>query len=368
MMADFNPQMLILARKACGKTQAALATEAGISQAFLSKIENGIEPKPADHLVSRFADGCGVPESFFAQRTQPLGEGMIDFFHRKRLTLPAKPLERAQANANMIRLELGNLMRTIAVTDVAPFPAVPAGEEMTPEDAAALTRAVWRVPQGPLPDLVGLIEAAGIPVVSTSLGHDKLSAISMPTESGSYIIILNSDLPASSSRFTLAHELGHLVMHFVNPPSLDIEEQADRFASALLMPAPEIAKDLRALRFSDLGGLKQKWRVSLAALIRTAHSTGNLSDRQYRTFNIKLNGLPGGRRSEPGEFAAETPRFVKHIIDHYTNELKYSRDEVWVIMHTLPARARAIYLGDRRRILKGVGRPKSHLSLAGSNN
>lgn len=353
-MSQVNPRMVTLAREAAGMTQTALAHAAGISQAQLSKIEHGLE-EPTEEAQAAFARECEVPVSFFNQQDPVLGEGIIEFFHRKRMTLPAKALKRAHAQTNIMRLETLRLLRTIELTDVAAFPVYPVDEYGSPDEIARLTRATWRLPSGPLPDLIALIEATGVPVLQFSLGHEKLSAISVPGEAGRHLIVLNGDLPASHQRFALAHELGHLTMHS-GVPSDDLEQEANQFASALLMPSDDIRPALRGVRFRDLGGLKPVWRVSLAALIRRAHDLDQISDRQYRTFNMQLNQLPGGRKREPGEFPSERPRLLAHIIEHYQQDLEYSMEDLQHLMVAHEDHIRRSYLGEEVRTLRPVGR------------
>jgi Zn-dependent peptidase ImmA (M78 family)/DNA-binding XRE family transcriptional regulator len=349
----FNPKMVTLAREAAGLTQHALAHEAGVSQAFISKIENGIEV-PGEGILERMGTACGVPPQFFQQDDPVPGDSIIDFFHKKRLTLPAKPLRKSNALANMRRLETLRLLSTIEFPDARPFPVFPV-DEYEPQEAAEAVRATWRVPRGPLPDLVALIEAAAVPVFAVDLGHEKLAAISMPGDvGGGHVIVLNSQLSASAQRFALAHELGHLTMHW-GVASADMEQEADVFAAALLMPASDIRPELHGLRFRDLGFLKSRWRVSLATLIRQAHCLGAITDRQYRTFNMQLSGMPGGRKREPGEFEPEQPRLMRHVLEHYQQDLGYSVDEILRTMVIVRERLDNDYLSAPQRRLRAVG-------------
>lgn len=350
----FNAKMVTLAREAAGLTQDSLAHESGISQAFISKIEHGIEI-PNDGVLERMGEACDVPVKFFYQQGEILGEGIVDLFHKKRLTLPAKPLRKANAVANVSRMEALRLFRPFEFPDARPFPAFSC-DDYSPEEAAEAVRATWRVSPGPLPNLVALIEAAATPVFIVNLVHEKLAAISMPGVAGRHVIILNSQLQPSAQRFALAHELGHLTMHS-GTGSAEMEHDADAFAAALLMPANDIRPELRGIRFRDLGALKPRWRVSLAALIRQAHNLTEISDRQYKTFNIQLNSLPGGRKHEPGEFDPEQPRLVRHILAHYQDEMGYSIDEICDAMVITRQRLHECYLGVPQRRLRAVEAP-----------
>lgn len=328
----FNPAMLTLAKNAAGLTQAAIAQHAGISQSLMSKIENGFEA-PSPIVLQLMAAATGAPINLFEQPDATVSDTVFDIFHKKRLTLPQKPLRKANANAQLMRLEVGRLLRSLDVPAHLPFPSLPLDEHESVAEIARLTRAIWRTTNGPLPDLIGLVEATGTPVVVTDLEHEKLRALSMPgiqSHSG-HLVVLNGRLPASAQRFALAHEIGHLIMH-EGVATQAMEKEADDFASSLLMPAADIGSRLRNVRFRDLGQLKSTWRVSLAALIYRAHDLGLISDRHYRTLNLDLSKLPNGRRREPGEFAAEQPTLIRKAINVYVEQLGYSDADVARLM------------------------------------
>ena len=342
----FNPQMLTLARDAAGLTQAAIAQHSQVSQSLMSKIENGFEIASQEFL-SQAAEICGVPVEFFDQDDGMPSDTVFDIFHKKRLTLPQKPLKKANASIQKLRMETARLLRSIDVPAPRPFPALALDAHDSPAEIALLTRATWRTPSGPFPNLVQAVEATGTPVLRTDLGHEKLRAMSVAGVTGdnAHIIALNSRLPASAQRFALAHEVGHLVMHD-GVSTHNMEKEADDFASALLMPATDITPQLRNVRFRDLGELKRRWRVSLAALIYRAFSLGLITERHYRTLNIDLNSLPNGRKREPGEFEPEMPTLVPNIIRAYRDELDYSVEDLCQLMIVTKQRFREQYDAD----------------------
>ena len=156
-------------------------------------------------------------------------------------------------------------------------------------------------------------------------------------------------------RFSLAHELGHLVLHDGSYTPA-IEDEADQFAAELLMPAADISHQLEGLRFRDLGGLKTLWRVSMSALIYRAKALGFLTERQARTFWIQRNKLPGAPKREPGEFDRETPRLMAKIAAHYVEEMGLTTEELArlaVVDHETLLRR---YFGKESVVLRSVGR------------
>jgi Zn-dependent peptidase ImmA (M78 family) len=132
-------------------------------------------------------------------------------------------------------------------------------------------------------------------------------------------------------------------MHAAGSHGKNVEEEAQRFASSLLMPAGDIRASLQSLKFSDLGRLKSVWRVSLAALIRRAFDLKAITDR------------PGGRKHEPGEFDSEEPRLLRSIAEHYATSLGYSNGELARLLVAKESRLRSVYLGEDRGGLRSVG-------------
>jgi Zn-dependent peptidase ImmA (M78 family)/transcriptional regulator with XRE-family HTH domain len=342
----FNPNMLTLAREAAGFTQVAFAPKVGISQAFISQVEHGFKT-PTDELIERFCVELERPRSFFEDDSRILGDGLVEFFHKKRLTLPAKPLRTAHALVNVTRLEVDRLLRGVDLVHNQPLPHLPVDEHGTPQRSAEVLRALWRAQNGPLLNLVSFVESMGVPVLATNLGHRKLSAISVPLDSGSHLIVVNSMLAASDQRFAVAHELAHLTMHGSMTDVTDLEKEADDFAGTLLMPAGDISAELRRLEFRNLGGLKSRWRVPMKALVYRAKQLGSIdADRATGLFK-QLSALPGGPLREPGEFEPEPPRLVRAVIDHMRSELGYTIGQLAVIMKTSEPRLRSFYLGEQ---------------------
>jgi len=96
----------------------------------------------------------------------------------------------------------------------------------------------------------------------------KIDAISEWVPGYPPIVLVNSneEIPTSRLRLTLAHEIGHLVMHQLSS-SPDIEDEANRFAAEFMMPRREIKASLYRLNLAKLTDLKRDWKVSMPALV-----------------------------------------------------------------------------------------------------
>jgi Zn-dependent peptidase ImmA (M78 family) len=130
------------------------------------------------------------------------------------------------------------------------------------------------------------------------------------------------------------------------------------------MPAEDVRRELRAPDFRRLMMLKERWRVSIAFLIRQAFDHGLFSADQRQSLYIQLATQPGGRRREPGEFPAEEPMLVRNVIRHLKSE-GLSLPEIANMATMTEDKLRQQYLGERlplRAVQQGVGRTTLHLT------
>jgi Zn-dependent peptidase ImmA (M78 family) len=320
-----NSAMLILARESREWTQTDLAGAIGVSQAVISRYETEMRTINSEHL-QRIAEALNYPVDFFYRRGERFGLGSSGLYHRKRKMLPDRKLDSFIARVNIFRINVTDLVRAVDIEHPRTFPSFdPVEFKGDIEGIAEAVRAAWKFPSGPVADLVGAIEDAGGIVHYTFYGTQKIDALAQWIKPSPPVFLLNSDFPGDRLRFTLAHEIGHLVMHDV--PTADIEDQADAFASALLMPRRDIVPELAPVTLPHMAQLKQRWRVSMAALIRRARDLEVITERQYRSLQVELN-RNGYKTAEPDTVAQEKPTLLKEILDVHTNDLGYTVAEV----------------------------------------
>lgn len=149
-------------------------------------------------------------------------------------------------------------------------------------------------------DLLFLIEKSGAFIFEKSFG-DTVDACSTWSSSGiPYIILGNIKKTAVRRNFDLAHELGHLLLHYKmditdlnNKEYSTIEKEANTFARHFLLPKEEFLSDLKTVsKISNPDAysvLKKKWKVSIAAMAYHAYSLNQMTYQQYRYFNASLN-------------------------------------------------------------------------------
>jgi len=323
MQAKVNHEMVLLARETRGVTQGKLCELVNIPQSSLSKFEHGVLAIPEDTLRC-IANVLDYPTSFFYQNARRFGLGASFIYHRKRKTIPAKKRRQLEANLNVRVIEICNLVDSIEINTERVFPTMDVDDcREGAVEIAKLLRTKWKMPLGPIHNIVDCIESAGGILLECDFATSKMDSLSIWLEGKPPIFFVNSDIPEDRKRFTLAHELGHTIMH--RDPNPDMEKQADTFASEFLMPKAEISSALKNFSFSTVGKLKLKWQVSIKALIFRAHSLGFINHDKYRRMCIEYNRH---WRPEPFGLHSQIPALLQRIINIYRNQLDYSDDEL----------------------------------------
>lgn len=330
MSETFNRAMLELARAARGFTQGQLAERVGVTQALISKIENGIIPEPSPETVQALAQAMRLPEPFFYSTEKP--HGLPPFHYRKRARLGKRALDKIEADINLRRMHVGRLLRSYDRNAQREFPTIDLDRmQWTASDAAVHLRGLWLVPRGPIDDLTALIEAAGAFVIQTNFDTHLLDALSFRLPGLPPLIFMNAAMPGDRYRFTLAHELAHLVLH--NQPETDeaMEDQADEFASEFLMPAKEIRPYLARPSLGGLARVKPYWKVSIKALIMRCHRLKVITPNQYTGLSVNYSKA-GYSRGEPFPIPVEKAGALSQAIQFHLRDLGYSMDELATLL------------------------------------
>lgn len=321
----FNPEMLKLARDVRELTQADLAGAAGVTQALVSKIENGMISAPSDEVVEKFAESVRFPAGFFYEKVRILG--LPHYHYRKRARLGTKALTHIGAIINIRFQHIAKLLRSYENKVEKPIPQYDLDETgLTPEKIAERVRGYWMLPRGPIPNMVELIESAGGIVVLCRFGTNLLDGISFRSEGMPPLFFMNRDVPGDRFRFSLAHELGHMIMHSVPADDERMEQEAHRFAASFLMPAAEIRPYLTTPKLSVFSRVKAFWKVSIKALIKRAHDLKLITDSQYRWLNVQYSKTFSG--GEPIQIEVEKPSLLRTMVQFHLRELHYTIQEL----------------------------------------
>ena len=270
------------------------------------------------------------PPEFFTQSASVEGPSISESFHRKRQSLSVPILNQVYALAEIRRLEIQKLLKSWDRA-VLTFPNFPIDEyDDNVEKVARTVRALWQIPPGPVTNVTKTIEKDCGVIFEYDFGTRQIDGFSHRSNHTPPIFYLNQNVPPDRWRWTLAHELAHVVMHFaVDRSTKVIEGQANRFAGEFLAPAHELKPQLLELDFQKLAGLKRYWKISMAALVMRAYHVNAITENQRRNMFMRLSKA-GYRPREPEvtDPPIERPEFPYRLVQHHLNDLGYTDGEL----------------------------------------
>jgi len=306
------------ARELKGWTQTELAKKVGLGQSAIAQFEGG-SGQPRSEVIEAICFQTGFPPAFF--ETPPVEhfpQGTLLF--RSRASMTTGEAKQAYSAALTV-YEMAEAMRRRTRRIPHRIPRIEPKRVEDIERAAEVARSAMGLnPDGPIANLVLSLERAGVLVLGLWEEMKDRDAFSLwaGVDLETPVIVLSPGRPGDRVRFSLAHELGHLVMHqaFRAPRNLrELERQADRFAGAFLLPASGILSELGDHpTLTLLATLKARWRVSMQALILRAQALGVLSPRQVKYLYQQMQQR-GWRKAEPVAVAVEKPRAVHKMAE-----------------------------------------------------
>ncbi len=330
---QLNPQMVILARQSRGLTQLELASQMKVGQATVSKIEAGLV-QPTEEELDALATALRYPVHFFTQKRRIVGAGISELYHRKHEVVSARTLNRVHAYASIRIMNIEDLLRSLDYSK-SELPVLPIEDfEANPEKIARTVRAFLRLPPGPIFSMTKVLEDCGGIIITMDMGTRHIDGFSRRVDGLPPVFFLNQDLLPDRWRWTLAHELGHMVMH-TEPSNKDLEDEANRFAGEFLAPAHELKPQLWEVDIAKLAGLKRYWKISIQALVMRAKHLGVIEDWKQRQMFMKLSKA-GFRLREPQELdpPTEPPQRIQDMITFHKTKLRYNDNDLQTALAT----------------------------------
>jgi Zn-dependent peptidase ImmA (M78 family)/DNA-binding XRE family transcriptional regulator len=338
-------------RQARGFSGTTLAELIDVTPQSVSQYEHGRQ-SPSPEMLSRIADKLNLPVSYFLRPGQPIEPNPI--FWRGKTTATRAARDRAEIRLVWMHRLIDYL------TDFFDMPALDLPGIDLPKDfrefdtqvierAASQVRDHWRIAPGPMPDLLLEMENNGIIVSRILMGAEKLDAFTQwsGTFRVPFVMLGRDKASASRQRFDAAHEMAHLILHQkVDPKRLNsladykiMEDQAHAFAGALLLPADEFSNDLWSPTLDGMLGLKERWKVSVGAMIKRCEALGIIGDDGARRLWINYNRR--GWRGETGEpfdvkMEKERPRVLRRSISTLLSEGEQSVSQILEALSLAP--------------------------------
>jgi len=294
------------ARKAAGLSMSALAGQVGLSANAIKKYEHGAAMPSSSNLL-KLAKALNVRTEYFFRPTQVKLDGIE---YRKRASTSKKMLN--QINADVLdQAERWHELLSLYPDSVKPIPQFALPDDLPAqimgldqvEGLAIQMRHAWDLGLNPIRDMIDTLEAKGVMIITTDVETDKKFDGLACNIGGTPVVVISTAQSGDRQRFTLAHELGHLVVHGRLAPGLDEEAACNAFAGAFLLPAQSLIEHLGAKRRRieprELLMLKHEYGLSMAAAVFRAWQSGIITDAVRKSL-IVMFGKNGWRTKEPG--------------------------------------------------------------------
>lgn len=270
-----------------------------------------------------------VPSTYFAHEPAK-SVNWLGFRWRQKLSPREKKRIKAYASdVAELQIELRDLLYPDSRKKL---PTIRVSSLNDAESAATELREAWKVGNRPLDNLVQTSEDCDLVVISwedKTGGFDGLAGHCDDRP----IAVINAAVPTDRQRFSLAHEIGHLVMDVAERAGdADEEALANRFAAALLVPAEharyELGEQRDYINWGELKSLKRKYGLSMSAWLRRACELEIITADTYQSMRDDLESR-GWYETEPVEYMGdEEPLQLKQMAQRALSAALISVDRI----------------------------------------
>ncbi|HKZ40388.1 MAG TPA: XRE family transcriptional regulator [Candidatus Hodarchaeales archaeon] len=352
-----NAKRLKQLRLARGLSLDALAAEMGgiITKQALSKYELG-KSSPSPVVLNKLAAALGIKAAhlwseppfsvkFIAYRK---GSGLLKGEQKRVESLVIQSLED--------RIRLQDLTRQINGASL-PIQKLNVRKVADAELAANKMREMWSLGEAPIANVTDMLEDHLIHVLEVGAGEkfDGISAVVLNGEDNikAAAVVSRPGIAGERQRLNLAHELGHLVLNISK--ETDEEKAAFRFAAGFLVPAESLYKEVGNKRvfiqIEELLILKQRFGISVQALLYRLHDLGVIADAYYKKWCMDISRLRW-KKHEPCELAPERPQWLRRSVLRALGEDLLAREEAEKMLGEPLKAKEPLSLIERRSFMK----------------
>ena len=325
-------ERLLQLRLAQNLTLDALAVKMGgiVTKQAISKYEQNLT-QPSPRVLARLSAALGVKANYLLS---PSNISVEFIAYRKLTSLPEREKTRVKSVVTQCLEDRVRVQTLIGQgkPDFLPWNLLGISSLEDTERHANGIRKLWELGTSPISSVVGTLEEHQLCVLSIKADEkfDGISALGRDTSGNvlAGVLVTRRGVSGERQRLNLTHELGHAVLRI--PLNIDEEQAAFRFASAFLVPAERLIREVGARRsyvhISELLILKKQFGISLQALLRRMHDLGIINDSYYRRWFIYI-GKQGWKKQEPDELPAETPQWLTRNLSRLVGEGAISQEE-----------------------------------------
>lgn len=311
----FNGKRLKTARMYRGKTIDVLANETKINKKDILAFEED-KYKPVVENVMKLSNNLNFPKEYFFQNDDI--RVTIENTHIR----PESPIPRVEEISYKEKIVMTHKIISF-IESYIQFPAINLPDNLSKYDdmetLATKMRRHWGLGDGPIGNMVTLLEVNGISI--SSMNVEKRGAVSFTQKqsidrNSRYLVCLGNDRKSATIRnFDLAYELAYIVSVEAGIPSKRFSKE--EFACAFLLPKETFFEDLgKAHELEDYVELKKKWIVPISAMILRAYQLEVINYKKYMYLMREME-KQGWLKKEPLDenIKATNPALLKKSVE-----------------------------------------------------
>lgn len=320
-------EQLTFAREYRGLTQTALAAKVkGLSQSNLSKYEKGFGGL-SEKMLASIMSALDFPMEFLDLDIV----NKVDSKHyRKRATITVKTRNEIDRTISLIAYCFDWLSGFVE-TPVYTLGYYDMDEGISPGELAMHVRDKNNLGLAPIHDIYNFLERNGVFVYAWDCPFEEFDGVSLITDAGNHLVIVNRNRSNDRIRFTLSHELGHILMHecpeYPVFSNRDKEKEANSFASEFLIPTRMAKRNLSNVKLGQLPELKRYWLVSMAALLEKAKNVNAIASDKYTSMRVEFSRRHWNK-NEPFEVPIDNPTVFEQSYRLVSGTLGYSMEMI----------------------------------------
>lgn len=313
-------------RKLRSLSQQKLADEIGVSKQMISKYENSISI-PSSKVLIELAKALQLNVDYFF--TPPTVElGTINF--RKKSKLTTKRLEAIKEEVKLKLsnyLEIENILNIDNEFDIS-IQKRKLNAEPDIESIVKEIREEWQIGFDPVHNITQLLEDQEIKIIEIAEADNLFDGMATIIDEKYAVIVINENFPIERKRFTLLHELGHLILDIPDCDLKEEEKYCNLFAAEFLFPLSnvfkEFGKNRRSVAIQELIEAQKKYGISIQAIMYRLLNADIISKNQLSNFyrqinsNKELKKVIDKERFETPEFSH---RYKQLVYRAYSQEL-----------------------------------------------
>lgn len=309
-ISRLDPAKLKFARELRCETIIGLANKLGVSRQAVSNWENG-NRIPEFNMIQGISKELNVPYSFLVSKEKICISSSMALF-RSKVAIPKRTLisfEKILDLYSVFVRETENLVSlpkfrlSSLILKNKDFSIL---DEKIIENRAKKVREFSSLGNGPISNITALLERAGIMIAYVSEPKSGVYALTKKINNRYFILLNVYEQSAVRIRFSLAHELGHILLHSNYDSGIykntvlhkRLEKEADLFASILLMPQDGFLLDVIRPTLGGLTLLKPHWKVSIQSMVMRLCQLGIL-DESHKIMIFKEISRKYSRFNEP---------------------------------------------------------------------